>query len=368
MPRLFLGQSFQVVLSTFIISQLTTFSLWDDDGSAISLLAQSGFAGVIVVVNMSQLLPSLIAQRYSAQFLNRVPFVYSAIRLALTIESIGIVETTYIIVDIFDYLFFNRSTKSLASSEEEGSTSIKEEQRDVTQSCQERFQSIRAFKTTISLLLFLSSSSFLLYNIITNKSSLNMIPPYVLLLITLLVYMLVFYCEGLKIAIVSTCSLSIEQHHVLGYNTRIKTTLSNGDDCIGRFLLGRQMIVVPLGFLISNITRFHSVIYDDMPSFFYFVIIQLNLPSMLVMMQLAQLAPQVLANKHIKQFLNLIGGNLLVLIALHIEVLGLTQASYVFRAFIERTCFCSTTNEFDPLPETDNDESNIDNKKVAIAI
>jgi hypothetical protein len=365
MPRLFLGQSFQVVLSTFIISQLTTFSLWENDGSAVSLLAQSGFAGVIVVVNISQLLPSLIAQRYPAPFLNRVPLVYTAIRLALAIESIGIVETTYIIVNIFDCFFFNRSTKSLASTEDNSS---KEEQRDVIhQSLQERFLTIRAFKTLVSLLLFLSSASFLLYNIITNKSSMNMIPPYVLLLITLLVYLLVFYCEGLKIAIVSTCILSIDQQQALGYNTKIKTTLSNGEDCVGRFLLGRQMIVVPLGFLIASITRFHSNIYNDMPSFFYFLIIQLNLPSMLVMMQLAQLAPQVLANKHLKQFLNLIGSNLLVLIALHIEVLGLTQASYVFRVFIERTCFCNTSNQFDPLPETDNDES-IDNKKIAIAM
>ena len=36
MPRLFLGQSFQVVLSTFVISQLTTFNKWESDGTLLS--------------------------------------------------------------------------------------------------------------------------------------------------------------------------------------------------------------------------------------------------------------------------------------------------------------------------------------------
>ena len=104
MPRLFLGQSFQVVLATFVISQLTTFNKWEGGGTFISMLAKSGLPGVIVTVNCFQLLPSLIAQRYPSQFLNRTPLVFSTIRLALAIESIGIVETTYLIVSLL--LFF----------------------------------------------------------------------------------------------------------------------------------------------------------------------------------------------------------------------------------------------------------------------
>jgi len=112
-----------------------------------------------------------------------------------------------------------------------------------------------------------------------------------------------------------------------------------------------------------------------MPILINFLLIKLNLPSMLVMMQLSQLAPQVLANSYIKSFLSLIGANLIVTISLYIEVLGLTQASYVLRALVERTCFCGITsnnngsnNQFDPIPNNENDETSLDSKRIAIAI
>ena len=340
------------------------------------MLAKSGLPGVIVTVNCFQLLPSLIAQRYPSQFLNRTPLVFSTIRLALAIESIGIVETTYLIVNLLEVLFFKRSKKGgLALTE-----NIDNNENIDESASSESLLSLKGLKKLFSLILFLSSAGFLLYNIIVGNSSLSDdVPPYALLIITLLIYLLVFYCEGLKIAIVSTCNLSLEEQQMLGYNTNIKKSLSNGDDGVGRFLLGRQMIVVPLGFLISNITRFHSEMYEKMPILINFLLIKLNLPSMLVMMQLSQLAPQVLANSYIKSFLSLIGANLLVKISLYIEVLGLTQASYVLRALIERTCFCGiisdnnnsnsgSNNQFDPIPNNENDDTSLDTKRIAIAI
>ena len=341
------------------------------------MLAKSGFPGVIVTVNCFQLLPSLLAQRYPSQFLNRAPLVFTTIRLALAIESIGIVETTYLIVGLLESLFFKRSKKGGLALSENIDENFKESDEVASES--KNLLSLKGLKKVFSLVLFLSSAGFLLYNMIVGNSSLSDdVPSYGLIIITLLIYLLVFYCEGLKIAIVSTCNLSIEEQQMLGYNTNIKKSLSNGDDGVGRFLLGRQMIVVPLGFLISNITRFHSPMYAKMPVLINFLLIKLNLPSMLVMMQLAQLAPQVLANSYIKSFLSLIGANLIVIISLYIEVLGLTQASYVLRALIERTCFCGNTgdgnnnsssnNQFDPIPNNENDETSIDSKRIAIAI
>ena len=364
---------------------MTTFNKWEGGGTFISMLAKSGLPGVIVTVNCFQLLPSLIAQRYPSQFLNRTPLVFSTIRLALAIESIGIVETTYLIVSLLEVLFFKRSKKGLAFTE-----NIDEREKDIDESTSSSesllspsssssLLSLKGLKKLFSLVLFLSSAGFLLYNMIVGNSSLSDdVPPYALVIITLLIYLLVFYCEGLKIAIVSTCNLSLEEQQMLGYNTNIKKSLSNGDDGVGRFLLGRQLIVVPLGFLISNITRFHSEMYEKMPVLINFLLIKLNLPSMLVMMQLSQLAPQVLANSYIKSFLSLIGANLIVKLSLYIEVLGLTQASYVLRALIERTCFCGITsdnnnnsgsnNQFDPIPNNENDDNNLDSKRIAIAI
>jgi hypothetical protein len=104
LPRLFLGQSFLVVLSTFLISQLTTFTHFPPvrnlPEGLVSFVARSGFSGVVFTVNISQLLPSLIAQKYPAEFLNVMPLVLPVIRLALFIETIGIVQVlNYIVGD-----------------------------------------------------------------------------------------------------------------------------------------------------------------------------------------------------------------------------------------------------------------------------
>ena len=133
------------------------------------------------------------------------------------------------------------------------------------------------------------------------------------------------------------------------------------------------MIVVPLGFLMSNITLFHFE-NNTMPAFLYFIVVKLNLPSMLVLMQLSQLTPQVLASKHIKQFLSLIGSSVLVLLALQIEIFGFTQAAYVLRALCEKVCFFNSNKQpFSPLPESDkdietpfNDSNSVGVKKSAI--
>ena len=53
-----------------------------------------------------------------------------------------------------------------------------------------------------------------------------------------------------------------------------------------------------------------------------FLLVGLGLPGMLVMMQLAQLAPQVLASRHTKQFFNIPFAALLVGLALLIELFG----------------------------------------------
>ena len=46
---------------------------------------------------MVQLLPSLLAKKYPVQFLN-IPGIFYIIKLALLIESVGIVQFVYVVV------------------------------------------------------------------------------------------------------------------------------------------------------------------------------------------------------------------------------------------------------------------------------
>jgi hypothetical protein len=94
------------------------------------------------------------------------------------------------------------------------------------------------------------------------------------------------------------------------------------------------MLVVPAGFAIFQLTCFNTS-YGELHNFAYYLLVGLGLPAMLVTMQLVQLAPQVLANRHPKALLNLPGSWALVGLALLVEKVGLTRCAYVLRGAID---------------------------------
>ena len=73
MPRLFIGQSFLVVLCTFLLARLTKY---DDQFEVeycfnmefLTHIMSSQLMGIFFTVNLAQLLPSLLAKNYPIQF------------------------------------------------------------------------------------------------------------------------------------------------------------------------------------------------------------------------------------------------------------------------------------------------------------
>ena len=95
----------------------------------------------------------------------------------------------------------------------------------------------------------------------------------------------------------------------------------------------------------ASITLFQAPLYDRMNPTLAFLLVGFGLPGMLVMMQVAQLAPQVLASRHTKQFLDIPGGRALVRLALTIELLGITECANAVKLLIERCC-CGSRVQF----------------------
>ena len=173
----------------------------------------------------------------------------------------------------------------------------------------------------------------MIFNICTGYSLLSSSVHFLLLLVLLsAAYVVVFYCEGLKIAIVSSSS---DEATMAGSKIKVCELIADQKDGVARFLLGRQMIVVPLGFLVASITHFTSCDALRLNYTQCLFLVGLGLPGMLVTMQLAQLAPQVLASKNNKSFLQLPGAFCLVYFALAIELLGITEFAFLFRRAIE---------------------------------
>jgi len=58
---------------------------------------------------MFQLLPSIFAQTYPRQFLQRVPAIYATVSASLFIESLGVLHATFLIVDILEKILPTQS-------------------------------------------------------------------------------------------------------------------------------------------------------------------------------------------------------------------------------------------------------------------
>ena len=103
LPRLFLGQSFMVISCTFLVSSLTIFTKWPQGW--LDIFTRGGLAGVMVCVNLAQLLPSMWSTRHPAEYLNSTPVIGPVVSGALFIESIGLFHFTFIFVRFLEMIF-----------------------------------------------------------------------------------------------------------------------------------------------------------------------------------------------------------------------------------------------------------------------
>ena len=333
LSHLFLGQSFLIVLASFLIAKMTTFSTFPSVSGCpswvVHVFVRSGLPGVIMTVNLAQLLPSTQAQRNPSLWLNSTYGVYSAVRLSILLSQSGLLHCTYAICAVLEVLVFR--TQSCRgyfpmTDVEDNSSSNGEEG---AKGCAGDGSCLYRLMVGASSLIWGASVVFLCYNIAQGRSLLSsLLQPVLIIFLVLATWLVVFYCEGLKVAIVGSSALTRSQYLAQDLPAAVYNALhSRIDDKedVAKFLLGRQMIVVPCGFLLSNL--FHFSGYGN--GVLGFLLVGLGLPGMLATMQLAQLAPQVLAGRNDRAFLGLPLAALLVRFALCIEKLGLTRSAFL---------------------------------------
>lgn len=373
LKRLLIGQSFFVVLSTFLIAQLTTFDTWPAVAGVspwfMDIFIRSGLPGVFVTICCAQLLPSMLAKEYPLQALN-VPGVYSVIYAALAVETIGIVQFTYLSVafvksvwirqtappaghthkplpggDVEERAMLNGSqtvpdwvTKSLGDSSPSKAITSTAKAAAPVPAIVYVYYALDMLKYTLSTAMALMCLMWVLFCIGSGYSSSSgpIIAHYFLVVLALIV---VFYCEGLKVAVVGTCYLEKDDPSLLASPAAasIHALLNEQPEGVQRFLLGRQLIVVPLNFLVAQITNFSlfpaSYIGSNLG---YFLLVSLGLPGMLLLLMLSQLTPQLVAESDGLAFMSKKGNYSVAYVALCIEKLGLTSFAWVLFALVEK--------------------------------
>lgn len=98
---------------------------------------------------------------------------------------------------------------------------------------------------------------------------------------------------------------------------------------VERYLIGRQLCVIGLVYLISQLTSFPKM-PPILPSGFEHLLIKTGLPGVMITLTIGQLFPQLLADEYTLRFLNLKGSLLFIQISHFIESFGIfTHCSWI---------------------------------------
>mmetsp|Transcript_15054 Transcript_15054/g.24932 ORF Transcript_15054/g.24932 Transcript_15054/m.24932 type:complete len:614 (-) Transcript_15054:270-2111(-) len=212
-------------------------------------------------------------------------------------------------------------------------------------------------KYVLSTIFTLVCFAFLIYGLAMRYSLINLTLPLQLLLLFLSMVVIV-YCEGMKVSIVSTTHIDSEEMketHKTAYHVHKLLNVDTSEG-VKKFLLGRQMLVVSLGFFIASLTHFAGL-KEHVPYAIYFMVVTAALPGVMVFLEVAQLTPQLLAEQNNIAFINLPGSYYLAKFLLFVEACGIMNVAWLIYYGLDN-CLCSKprriAEEYDELDTTAN--------------
>jgi len=136
------------------------------------------------------------------------------------------------------------------------------------------------------------------------------------------------YLEGLQVALIDAkkCVEKLSPCALATFN------LTKSDEAMGRFLCGRQILVIFSVYLSSQLTAFADFkkwpfSEEDVPGWFYVGIAKTGLPAIIVVCAVSQLLPQLVAVSHPHLVLRAPAAYVWVGFALAVEFIGLARAA-----------------------------------------
>ena len=168
-----------------------------------------------------------------------------------------------------------------------------------------------------------------------------------------MVMSILFYLEGLMIAIVETQYWDKETwkqcypraymtHEIMNRTHSLTHSLAHslthslthsGPDHVKRFIIGRQFCTVLTGFILAQITTFYkweSTGYD--PVLFY-IVVKSGLIGVLTVLAFGQLMPELLAQEYPLRFMNMPGSYSVCCVSLFFDGVGVGHAAWAFYYF-----------------------------------
>ena len=228
------------------------------------------------------------------------------------------------------------------------------------------FRSLDVIRIVISTVLLIISISGSIYAILGGHTLMGDSLPVSINFILLLLCLFYLGClEGLQIAVVelahnnpkmyerqyprAAALLALENKgNILRNNIDLYMccvyVLYNIGRNVERFLVGRQVMVVFIVFLLARLTSYEEF-YVRMPDAILQTVFKYGFMGTLIVVNIAQLTPQVLASAYPVQFLNLPIMKVVFYSCLLVEISGVAHAVYLLCYFCKNylcKCLCSS--------------------------
>jgi hypothetical protein len=208
------------------------------------------------------------------------------------------------------------------------------------------------FKYIYSSGLTMTYTILILWGIWTGEAVLPTVPV-AHFLIFVFCLTLVFYLEGLQVAILAVEHNDPEQKkntHPRGYALIKKVRHANNVD---KFLVGRQFFTIFVMTLAAQVTTFPNLSTLGIHEAVWFVFVRTGFPAALVVTTVASLQPQLLAAKDPWQFLNMYGTNATMSLCYGLEATGIcTHFAWLLINICKATVFrTSVQSKATEIPE-----------------
>jgi hypothetical protein len=164
-------------------------------------------------------------------------------------------------------------------------------------------------------------------------------PPGGTYIVFFIFLVLLFYLEGLMIAIVATQFWDKESFKEAYPRAYMLHELVNRPDNVKRFIIGRQFCTVLANFMLGQVTHMHAFPSDGYNPIGFYIIVKSGLVGVLVVLAFAQLMPELLAAEYPLRFMNLPGCYSVLCISLIFDAIGVGHCAWTIY-FVTRQFCC----------------------------
>lgn len=269
--RFLIGRQFFTIFVVFLIAQLTSFPGIPPDFAGmppilVTILVQTGLPGIAITLTFGQLISQIYVEEFTLQFLN----LYGCqlvIRMSLFVESTGVCNFSWLLYHLASKFFCKYlcgAGKNIPQSQADNDTATLEAPGSPTARIRGPDYVPVAYsdkplswwdyvKYTWSTCAILFSLFVILYGIGIRAYVLpvNVGGAYI---IFFMVMTMLFYLEGMMIAIVATQYWDRETFSDSYRRAYILHEVINRPDNVKRFIIGRQFCTVLTNFLLAQIT------------------------------------------------------------------------------------------------------------------